>query len=75
MRPRTKETETIRLSPTRSSAPKPDRPTDRPKLWAESRITQTRSGIIRTNRNTHSFKHGTTKLRIYEATGAKRSRV
>ena len=55
MRSRTKQTETLRLSPPRSPAPKPDRPTDRPKCWAKSHITETRSHEERTSRNTYIF--------------------
>ena len=55
MRSRTKQAETLRLSPPRSPAPKPDRPTDRPKRWAKSRTTETRSHEERTSRNTYIF--------------------
>ena len=55
---RTKQAETLRLSPPRSPAPKPDRPTDRPKRWAKSHITETRSHKERTSRNTYTFLHG-----------------
>ena len=36
-------------------APKPDRPTDRPKRWAKSHITEARSHEERTSRNTYFF--------------------
>ena len=55
LRSQTKQTETLRLSPPRSPAPKPDRPTDRPKRWANSRTTETRSHEERTSRNTYIF--------------------
>ena len=55
LRSQTKQTETLRLSPPRSPAPKPDRPTDRPKRWAKSRTTETRSHEERTSRNTYIF--------------------